>query len=184
MADDDDHIKNLAKGLRISDYVVDEMVAIDDISYDPQRQMVTMSDGIKMTREEYELRVRGIAPAQGPAPLPRNIQAGGRRAGASSRAFERDLEQFKMAHRDRADVDKAHLAYILKQVDGILIVAWVSNGRYTYVAVNVGDWYISGKGDWYGKNQFTTEEFIDDVVTHPEVTAIRLVTATELLWQR
>lgn len=89
-----------------------------------------------------------------------------------------------MAHRDRADVDKAHLAYILKQVDGILIVAWVSNGRYTYVAVNVGDWYISGKGDWYGKNQFTTEEFIDDVVTHPEVTAIRLVTATELLWQR
>lgn len=152
-----------------------------DIGYDPKTQMVTMSDGSRMTREQYELRARG----QGPAPLPRNFQTGGRRAGRANDRLMHTLERFQHAHQGVPTVDKDHLVYLLKQVDGLVIVAWVSKHRFTYAAVLAGnDWYITGKGDWYGKNQFTNEEFINDVVTHDEVTAIRLVTETELLWQR
>lgn len=153
----------------------------DDIIYDEATQMVTLSDGTKLTMEQYQLLARSLTPTGRTPSSP--LMQGGRRAGATSRAFERDLKIFKNAHLGRGTVDKAHLAYLLERSPHRVVV-WVSKRRYTYVAVNAGDWYISGTGDWYGRNQFTPDEFIDDVVTHDEVTAIYLVTELETLWSR
>lgn len=151
-------------------------------SYDPQTEMVTLTNGVKMAREEYEKLA--VVPGQVPAPLPR-VQ-GARHVVAPAHRFKRDLEYFQQTHQDRGTVDKTHLAYLLKSTPmHNTVVMWRSKNIFTYVAVFAGgDWYISGKGDWYGKNQFTKEEFIDQVVTHDEVTSIALVTELELLWER
>lgn len=141
--------------------------------YDSAREIFRAEDGTEWTREQ-------VSQLQTGHPV---FQQGSQQAGRRAAHTDRSITEFKRAHQGRDDVDRAHLAYILERVMDTPLIMWVSKRRFTYAAVRAGDtWYITGSGEWYGKNVFTKAEFIDDVITHVEVTAIHLPMQVELLW--
>ena len=55
---------------------------------------------------------------------------------------------------------------------------------YTYAAISIrGKWYITGKGEWYGKNVFPHDEFINEVLCANEVTSIHVMRTHGTLYQ-
>lgn len=73
--------------------------------------------------------------------------------------------------------DRRTIFELLERMKHSSVVVWQSNGRYTYAAIHArGYWFITGAGVFYGKNEFTQDEFVRDVLCHDEVTAIWIST--------
>lgn len=109
-----------------------------------------------------------------------SVNIGGRAAGKSRQprptAFVNDgLREFARIYRGTGKKPDARaIDNLLELISGLGVLLWTSNHRYTYAAIFAdGRWFITGKGDWYSKNVFDPEEFID-VLLHDLVTDIRI----------
>lgn len=97
----------------------------------------------------------------------------------------------RMGHRvgannmGRPTPDLRELDELLHQARGGAIVVWTSNHRFTYAAVHAaGKWFITGRGDYYGGNEFTHQQFVYQVLGHHDVTSIYLTTDVQTLFTR
>ena len=62
------------------------------------------------------------------------------------------------------------------------VIKWTSkatDGReFDYAAIKAGDgnWWITGTGYWYGRNKFSYNEFVSDVLARNDVISISVAT--------
>lgn len=85
----------------------------------------------------------------------------------------------------RTAPDLRELDELLHQSRGGCIVVWTSNHRFTYAAVHAaGKWFITGRGDYYGGNEFTHQQFVYQVLGHSDVTSIYVTTDVQTLFTR
>lgn len=61
------------------------------------------------------------------------------------------------------------------RVEDGTVVRWLSKDRYAYVAIKAkGRWFITGKGEWYGGNDFDHDQFLS-LLRRPENSDIMVV---------
>jgi hypothetical protein len=142
----------------------------DDIEY-PGLQSMFLDSNPSLTEEQMRRlwqADRPISPT-GRTPQQPPIQTGGRRTGTQ---HPRQLiQQLSQLQQGRLSLDLRALEHTLELVRNEVVVVWRSNNRFTYAAVFARtNWFITGSGVFYGKNEFTHHEFVFEVLGNKEVT--------------
>ena len=102
-----------------------------------------------------------------------NIQSAPRRAGKASMSASMSAGLHSQSNTPPRLITKTprEIESVLRQVEDRGVLVFMSGERrFSYAALGIrgGRWFITGAGQFYGKNEFTRDEFIE-VLMHPEV---------------
>lgn len=128
------------------------------LTTNPDRDLVTFADGSSISGEHWAR----LSAAE------RQLRIN--QGSATSSVLAQSSPRWSMYYNKDPKVISKELILVR---DGRATLTWRSKGRFTYAAIfAAGKWYITGDGGWYGGNVFEDDDFVVDVLCHPEVTHI------------